>query len=216
KTVKHNAYTLIANYSLNHSLSTAGRRISLRSFTATLDSTTFLSKASVERTSQINTALGATLSGNLYVVDCNQVGQLPALVMSFQGVQLNLTPEQYIQRDEVQGQARCFSSIVADPAIKTERMTLGMSFMEHFITMFDQQENKVGFKPRICCITISTREQSGIQAENLLNAFLDTDFRTMWHANTNLCFHLILRFYSYEEMRPIPISCAFTLPIISS
>ncbi|KER21800.1 hypothetical protein T265_15011, partial [Opisthorchis viverrini] len=132
------------------SLSTPGRRISSRSFTATLDSATWLSKASVERASQINTALGTTLSENLYVVDCDQVGQLPTLVITFQGADLSLTPEQYIQREEVQGQARCFSSIVPDPAIKTERMTLGMSFMEHFITMFDQQGKQVGFKPRVC------------------------------------------------------------------
>ncbi|OON14548.1 eukaryotic aspartyl protease, partial [Opisthorchis viverrini] len=132
------------------SLGTPGRRISSRLSITTLDSTTWLSKASVDRARRINTALGATESGNLYVVNCNQVGQLPSLVITLQGVDLNLAPEQYIQREEVQGQQRCFSSIVPDPAIRTERMTLGMSFMQHFITMFDQQEKQVGFKPRVC------------------------------------------------------------------
>ncbi|TGZ69401.1 hypothetical protein CRM22_003760 [Opisthorchis felineus] len=131
-------------------LSTSERLISSKAFSATLDSSTWLNKASVNRARVINTALGATLSGNLYVVDCNKVEQLPALIIAMQGVELNLTPQQYIQKDELQGQTRCFSSIVPDPDIKTERMTLGMTFLEHFITMFDQQEKKVGFKPRVC------------------------------------------------------------------
>ncbi|KAG5454656.1 plasmepsin-2 [Clonorchis sinensis] len=99
---------------------------------------------------RLNTALGATLSGNVYVVDCNQIGQLPTLTIALQGADLSLTSDKYILKEEVQGQTRCFSSFVPDPQIRTERMTLGMSFMEHFITMFDQQENKVGFKPRVC------------------------------------------------------------------
>ncbi|KER19373.1 hypothetical protein T265_11832 [Opisthorchis viverrini] len=52
-------------------------------------------------------------------------------------------------QDLVQEEIRCFSSIVPDPDIRTDRMTLGMAFMEHFITIFDQQK-KVGFKPRVC------------------------------------------------------------------
>ncbi|TGZ73698.1 hypothetical protein CRM22_001364 [Opisthorchis felineus] len=131
-------------------LSTPVRLISSRSFTATLDSTTWLNKASVDRARRINTALGATLSGDVYVVDCNRIGELLTLVFTAQGAELSLTPQQYIQKDEFQGETRCFSSIVPDPTIRTERMVLGMTFMEHFITMFDQQEKQLGFKPRVC------------------------------------------------------------------
>ncbi|TGZ69403.1 hypothetical protein CRM22_003760 [Opisthorchis felineus] len=79
-------------------LSTSERLISSKAFSATLDSSTWLNKASVNRARVINTALGATLSGNLYVVDCNKVEQLPALIIAMQGVELNLTPQQYIQK----------------------------------------------------------------------------------------------------------------------
>ncbi|GAA52260.1 cathepsin D [Clonorchis sinensis] len=132
------------------SLSTSTGRISLITFHAKLDSTTWLNKASVDRTRLINTALGATLSGNMYVFDCNRMDQLPAFIMSLQGADLTLIPEQYVQREETQGRTVCFSSIVADPRIRNEDMILGMAFMEHFLTMFDQEVKKVGFQERVC------------------------------------------------------------------
>ncbi|KAG5455278.1 plasmepsin-2 [Clonorchis sinensis] len=132
------------------SLSTSRGGISSIEFYAKLDSTTWLNKASVDRTRLINTALGATVSGNVYVFDCNRMDQLPALIMSLQGADLRLIPEQYVQREETQGQTVCFSSIVADPRIRNEDMILGMAFMEHFLTMFDQQVKKVGFQERVC------------------------------------------------------------------
>ncbi|OON15927.1 hypothetical protein X801_08264 [Opisthorchis viverrini] len=86
----------------------------------------------------------------LHVVDCNRVDQMPTLLMSFDDVRLDLHPRMYIQKDLVEGQMRCFSSIVPDPEIRTDHMTLGMAFMEQFIVMFDQREGKVGFKSRVC------------------------------------------------------------------
>ncbi|KER20879.1 hypothetical protein T265_10666 [Opisthorchis viverrini] len=118
-------------------LSTHTGRISSIRFTATLDSTTWLNKAIVGCANQINAALGATLSGNVYVVDCNRIPRLPTLVISLPGTDLNLLPEQYVQKDTTQGRTQCFSSIVSDPAIRNEDMILGMSFMEHFLSMFD-------------------------------------------------------------------------------
>ncbi|KER20311.1 hypothetical protein T265_15347, partial [Opisthorchis viverrini] len=132
------------------SLKTTTARISSRSFFATLDTTTWLNKASADRAGLINTALGTTLSGNLYVVDCDRIPGLPTLVVSLQGADLRFPPENYIQKEEVNGQTRCFSSIVPDPQITTERMVFGMTFLEHFTTLFDQQEKQIGFKPRVC------------------------------------------------------------------
>ncbi|KER18345.1 hypothetical protein T265_16126, partial [Opisthorchis viverrini] len=131
-------------------LSTHTGRISAIRFAATLDSTTWLNKASVGRANQINAALGATLSGNVYVVDCDRISQLPTFVVSLPGTDLTLLPEQYVQKDTTQGRTQCFSFIVSDPEIRNEDMVLGMSFMEHFLTMFDQEVKKVGFQPRVC------------------------------------------------------------------
>ncbi|TGZ57589.1 hypothetical protein CRM22_009909 [Opisthorchis felineus] len=124
--------------------------ISHRPFSATLDSTSRLNKAAVDRALLINNAIGATQQGNIFIVDCDRLEQLPNLIIGFREVHLSLTPQQYIQKENVHGQTRCFSSIVSDPDIVTGGMVLGMAFMEHFLTMFDQQNKKVGFQPRVC------------------------------------------------------------------
>ncbi|KER19372.1 hypothetical protein T265_11831 [Opisthorchis viverrini] len=129
---------------------TATQEVFRRPFVAKLDSTVWLNKLSVERAEEINTALGAQRWQHLHVVDCNRVDQMPTLLMSFDDVRLDLHPRMYIRKDLVEGQMRCFSSIVPDPEITTDHMTLGMAFMEQFIVMFDQREGKVGFKPRVC------------------------------------------------------------------
>ncbi|TGZ57151.1 hypothetical protein CRM22_010003, partial [Opisthorchis felineus] len=79
-------------------LGTQAGQISPVAFIATLDSTAWLSRASVDRARLINTALGARESGNLYCVDCNRMDRLPTLIISFQGLDLSLSPEQYFQR----------------------------------------------------------------------------------------------------------------------
>ncbi|TGZ37329.1 hypothetical protein CRM22_011340 [Opisthorchis felineus] len=131
-------------------LSTPARRISAIGFSATLDSTSWLNKASVDRARLINTALGAMESGDEYIVDCNRMKQLPALIISFHGLDLSLSLEKYVQKEDRSGQTHCFSSVVPDPGIRNENMVLGMAFMEHFLTMFDQEMNKVGFQERLC------------------------------------------------------------------
>ncbi|OON16821.1 eukaryotic aspartyl protease [Opisthorchis viverrini] len=131
-------------------LRTPTQSISLMAFTATLDSTTWLNGASVERAGLINAALGGTLSENVYTVDCNQISQLPTLVFIFNGFELSLQPEQYVQKEQRHGRTRCFSSIVSNPGIRNKDMVLGMAFMEQFLTMFDQEAKNVGFQPRIC------------------------------------------------------------------
>ncbi|KER19603.1 hypothetical protein T265_11672 [Opisthorchis viverrini] len=98
----------------------------------------------------VRNAVGAALSGNVYVVDCGQINQLPTLIYTFQGFELSLLPEQYVQERETRGPTQCFSSIVSDPGIRNEDMVLGMSSMEHFLTMFDQETKSVGFQPRLC------------------------------------------------------------------
>ncbi|KER28024.1 hypothetical protein T265_05070 [Opisthorchis viverrini] len=132
------------------SLRTPLRGIFHRRFVASLDSTSWLNKIAVDRAGLINTALGATLHGELYIVNCDGLAQLPNLIFGLQGVDLTLTPQQYILREETHAGTRCFSSIVPDPEILTGSIVLGVSFMEHFITIFDQQSKKVGFKPRVC------------------------------------------------------------------
>ncbi|TGZ57152.1 hypothetical protein CRM22_010004, partial [Opisthorchis felineus] len=52
--------------------------------------------------------------------------------------------------EDIGGRTVCFGSIVPDPAIRNVDMVLGMTFMEHFLTMFDQEVKKVGFQPRVC------------------------------------------------------------------
>ncbi|TGZ73750.1 hypothetical protein CRM22_001334 [Opisthorchis felineus] len=131
-------------------LGTQAGRISSITFTASLDSTAWLSRASVDRARLINTALGARESGNLYFVDCNRMDQLPTLIISFQDQDLSLSPEQYFQKENIGGRIECFGSIAPDPEIRSEDMVLGMTFMEHFLTMFDQEAKGVGFQPRVC------------------------------------------------------------------
>ncbi|TGZ64434.1 hypothetical protein CRM22_006374 [Opisthorchis felineus] len=129
---------------------TQAGRISSVEFIATLDSTAWLSRASVDSARLINTALGARESGNLYFVDCNRMEQLPTFIISFQGQDLSLSPEQYFQKEDIGGRIDCFGSIVPDPEIRNADIVLGMTFMEHFLTMFDQEVKEVGFQPRVC------------------------------------------------------------------
>ncbi|KAG5454514.1 Cathepsin E [Clonorchis sinensis] len=132
------------------SLGTPTGPISQRLLVGMLDSTSWLSKLSVAHAETVNTGLGAQKSGNLYVVDCNRMDQMPILRIALDGAQFDLHPRAYIQQDVVEGRMRCFSSIVPDPAVKSGGMILGMTFMEHFIITFDQQQRKMGFQQRVC------------------------------------------------------------------
>ncbi|KAL3181285.1 hypothetical protein MRX96_008782 [Rhipicephalus microplus] len=128
------------------SIEVAGTRLCIGGCNAAVDSgTSFLSGPRGE-VQELNRAIGATRIGpGYYEVDCNRVPNLPAITFMLNGKTFALAGEEYIIKIPIEGgTVRCFTRI-SEEASGSRLWILGAVFTRKYYTVFDRNENRVGF-----------------------------------------------------------------------
>nr|XP_050050840.1 lysosomal aspartic protease-like [Dermacentor andersoni] len=114
---------------------------------AVVDSgTSFLSgpKAEVEI---LHRVIGATRIGpGYYEVDCNGIASLPPITFNLNGKSFPLPGERYTIRIPIEtGGVQCFTRISESDASGARLWILGAIFTQEYYTVFDRNQNRVGF-----------------------------------------------------------------------
>lgn len=113
-----------------------------------VDTGTTLITGPVEEVSLLNRMIGAQpLSKSLYVVDCRVVNSLPNVTIILGGREFPMTPQQYIYRAFLSGQAACISGFTGLDISPPQGpiWILGGIFISVYYTQFDFGNNRVGF-----------------------------------------------------------------------
>ncbi|XP_075524612.1 lysosomal aspartic protease-like [Dermacentor variabilis] len=129
------------------SIEVAGTRLCIGGCNAAVDSgTSFLSGPRGE-VQDLHRAIGATRIGpGYYEVDCSRIPNLPAIAFSLNEKSFALQGEEYIIKIPIEGgTVRCFTRISESNGSGSRLWILGAVFMRKYYTVFDRNENRVGF-----------------------------------------------------------------------
>ncbi|TGZ65026.1 hypothetical protein CRM22_006070 [Opisthorchis felineus] len=107
-----------------------------------LDTGGFITQLPAFVISQLFTAIGARPYPEDYTVNCDSTGTMPALVFHLKGFQLVWKPSQYV--DQV-SPIYCRLTIRPIAPGSMADGILGISFLRHFATVFDVDNERVGF-----------------------------------------------------------------------
>lgn len=108
---------------------------------AIADTGTTLIIGPTDEIAQLNKALGGTDNGDgsSFGFNCDNLNSYPNLSFQISGKQFILTPSQYILND---GNGNCYSGVVGG---SNDLWILGDVFIGPYYTIFDGQNNRVGF-----------------------------------------------------------------------
>ncbi|KAF4080842.1 hypothetical protein AMELA_G00175760 [Ameiurus melas] len=117
---------------------------------AIVDSGTSMITGPVEEIRALNKAIGAVpLIMGEYWISCSKIPSLPVVSFHLGGKVFNLTGEDYVYKSTKMGMSVCLSGFMAldIPPPAGPLWILGDIFMGRFYTVFDRDNNQVGFAP---------------------------------------------------------------------
>ncbi|XP_003385244.1 PREDICTED: cathepsin D-like [Amphimedon queenslandica] len=92
--------------------------------------------------------IGAKNTDGVYMIDCGNMSNLPTVSFVIGGAQYLLSPQQYIMKEEAEGQTFCLVGF--DSLDQGEPLwILGDVFIGYYYTEFDVGQGRVGFAPAI-------------------------------------------------------------------
>jgi len=117
---------------------------------AVIDTGTSVMAGPTQEVARIASMVGATpfpLNPSEYTLDCSTLPSLPNLVITMGGMAYTLTPQQYVIEVKQGPQTAClFGMLGIDiPAPRGPLWIVGDTFIRPYYTVFDYQNNRVGF-----------------------------------------------------------------------
>ncbi|CAL8307395.1 unnamed protein product [Boreogadus saida] len=122
-----------------HSVTVNGRAVAcVGGCQAIVDTGTSLIVGPQSDITSINSAVGATSRGNDFVVNCNGIQQMPAVVFNINGHQFSLPASAYVRQSKYNG---CRSGMAAGGS---NLWILGDVFIREYYSIFSRAQNMVG------------------------------------------------------------------------
>ncbi|CAL8262680.1 unnamed protein product [Arctogadus glacialis] len=122
-----------------HSVTVNGRAVAcVGGCQAIVDTGTSLIVGPQSDITSINSAVGATSSGNDFVVNCNGIQQMPAVVFNINGHQFSLPASAYVRQSNYYG---CRSGMASGGS---NLWILGDVFIREYYSIFSRAQNMVG------------------------------------------------------------------------
>ncbi|KAG5454708.1 Pepsin-2B [Clonorchis sinensis] len=143
-------------------------------FLTILDTGSFITELPAFVVGQLFTAIGARPYPEDYTVNCDSVGTMPALVFHLNGFQLVWEPSQYVDRVSP---TYCRLTIRPRAPGSMADGILGISFLRHFTTVFDVDNERVS--PVYCRLTIYATPP-GYTADGILGISFLRHFATVF------------------------------------
>lgn len=86
---------------------------------------------------------GSSISGGNYIVPCNSTADVQ---LAFSGVNYSISPKDYVGKPT--SGSNCLSTIVGRKVFGDNDWLVGDVFLKNVYTVFDYDENRIGFAPR--------------------------------------------------------------------